>query len=190
MFKKIARWILREEISDYELCVEKLTKEKDGLTSEIAKVSNERNKYKERLAASVNYVLPNGVVSKIIAVLPNPNEIGLKPELKLGKDYVIQGEPVKIEGEMQRWFFEVKFEKLEKISDVKILLHISLRNNMGYSHMTIPAVVDNIIGHKTEVKSWVWNFYEAGVVMVPDDIYYVFQTADTAWDNVRHEIGL
>lgn len=190
MFKKLAKWILRNEISDYDDCVSKLTREKEGLTSELTKVCNERNKYKERLAASINYVLPNGVISKIIAVLPNPNDVGNKPELRVDKEYIIQGDFNKIEDETKRWFFEVKFEKLEKISDVKIVLHITLRNNMGYSHLEIPAIVDNIHGKDTIIQSWVWNFYEAGLVMIPDHLYYVLQTADTAWNKVRNEVEL
>ena len=189
MFKKLAKWILRNEISEYDACVDRLTKEKEGLTSELVKVCNERNKYKERLAASIKYILPNGVVSKIIAVLPNPNDIGNKPELRVDKEFVITGDATRIADPEMRWFFDVKFERLVKISDVKIVIEVSLRNNHGYSKLEIPAVIDHL-GGQGEITSWVWNFWEAGLVMIPDDIYGVIFRATDAWNNVKHELGL
>lgn len=189
MFKRLAKWILRKEIAEYDSCVDKLTKEKDGLISDLSYVTNQRDKYKERLAASMKYILPNGVVSKIIAVLPNPNDVGNKPELRVDKEFVITGDATRITDPEQRWFFDVKFERLVKISEVKIVIEVSLRNNHGYSKLEIPAVITHL-GCQGEITSWVWNFWEAGLVMIPDDIYGVIYRAFEAWNNVKYELGL
>lgn len=189
MFKKLAKWILRNEIAEYDACVDKLTKEKEGLISELSFVTNQCNRYKERLAASIKYILPNGVVSKIIAVLPNPNDVGNKPELRVDKEFVITGDTTRITDPEMRWFFDVKFERLVKISDVKIVIEVSLRNNHGYSKLEIPAVITHL-GGQGEITSWVWNFWEAGLVMIPDDIYGVIYRITEAWNNVRNELAL
>lgn len=197
--KKIASKILSEELAAYDSRVGELTQDRDtlvaqcgALNGQIDSLTAERDRYKERMAASLKYVLPNGVVAKIISVLPNPNEVANKAEKILaGQDYIITGSSVPLsDGEKQNWFFEVKFEKLEKISDVKIMLHITLKNNLGMAHLEIPAVADRLIGSTASVDTWVWNLWEAGVAVLPDDLYGVFYRANSAWTNVMHELRL
>lgn len=197
--KKIASKILREELAAYDNRVNELIQDRDTLVSQcgelngqINRLTAERDKYKERIAASLKYVLPNGVVAKIISVLPNPNEVANKMEKSLaGQDYIITGSSVPLsDGEKQNWFFEVKFERLEKISDVKIMLHITLRNNMGASHLEIPAVVDHLSGATTAVDTWVWNLWEAGLAVLPDDLYGVLYRANNVWAKIKNDLAL
>lgn len=197
--KKIASKILSEELAAYDNRVNELSQDRDilvaqcgELNGQIRFLTSERDRYKERMAASLKYVLPNGVVAKIISVLPNPNEVADKMEKSLaGQDYIITGTSVPLsDGEKQNWFFEVKFEKLKKISDVKIMLHVTLRNNMGTAHLEIPAVVDHLSGATSDVNTWVWNLWEAGLAVLPDDLYGVLYRANNAWTIVRHELGL
>lgn len=197
--KKIASKILSKELAAYDNRVKELTQDRDilvaqcgELNGQIRSLTDERDKYKERMAASLKYVLPNGVVAKIISVLPNPNEVGNKMEKSLpGQDYIIKGSSVPLsDGEKQNWFFEVKFEKLEKISDVKIMLHVTLRNNNGTARLEIPAVLDHLSSATTAVDTWVWNLWEAGLAVLHDDLYGVLYKANSAWNNVMHELGL
>ena len=197
--KKIASKILSAELAAYDNRVNEITQDRDALVSQcgelngqIKRLTVERNRYKNRIAASLKYVLPNGVVAKIISVLPNPNEVADKMEKSLaGRDYIIKGSSVPLShGGIQNWFFEVKFEKLEKISDVKIMLHVTLRNNMGTAHLGIPAVIDHLGSATTTVDTWVWNLWEAGLAVLPDDLYGVLYRANSAWTNVMHELGL
>ena len=189
MIKKLVRWILRQELSEKDDEIKQSTTERDWFISELAKVSDERNRYKERLASSINYVLPNGVVSKVISLLPNPNELR-KYLHGDGKEYIITGNPADVRDPNDRWYFSVKFEKLVKVSDVKILMVVTLKNNLGYAKLEIPATVANLKLDKSEYNSWVWNFYEAGIAMVPDDLYGVMQRSKDAWNNVLYELGL
>lgn len=197
--KKIASKILSEELAVYDNRVNELTHDRDTLVSQCGELNGqinsltaERDRYKKRMAASLKYVLPNGVVAKIISVLPNPNEVADKMEKSLaGQDYIITGSSVPLsDGKKQNWFFEVKFEKLEKISNVKIMLHVTLRNNMGTARLEIPAVVDHLSGDTSAVDTWVWNLWEAGLAVLPDDLYGVLYRANNAWTNVMHELGL
>lgn len=190
--KKIASKILSEELAAYENRVSELVQDRDNLIAQCGELGAERDRYKERMAASLKYVLPNGVVAKIISVLPNPNEVANKMEKSLaGQDYIITGSSVPLsDGEKQNWFFEVKFEKLEKISDVKIMLHVTLMNNRGSARLEIPAVVDHLSGATSSVDTWVWNLWEAGLAVLPDDLYGVFYKAADAWNNVLHELAL
>lgn len=197
--KKIASKILSKELAAYDNKVDELVRKRDvlvrlygGLKDQINYLTAERDRYKERMPASLKYILPNGVVAKIISVLPNPNEVANKMEKSLaGQDYIITGTSVPLsDGEKQNWFFEVKFEKLEKISDVKIMLHVTLRNNGGTAHLEIPAVVDHLSSATVSVDTWVWNLWEAGIAVLPDDLYGVLYRFNNAWTNVRHELGL
>ena len=199
IIKKIASKILSKELTAYENRVNELTKDRDMLVSQCGELNGqvrsltvERNRYKNRMAASLKCVLPNGVVAKIISVLPNPNEVADKMEKSLaGKDYIITGSSVPLsDGEKQNWFFEVKFEKLEKISDVKIMLHVTLRNDMGTEHLEIPAVIDHLSSATSAVDTWIWNLWEAGLAVLPDDLYGVFYRANKAWNKVMHELRL
>ena len=197
--KKIASKLLSEELAAYDNRVNELTQDRDivvsqcrELNGQIRSLTAERDKYKERMAASLKYVLPNGVVAKIISVLPNPNEVADKMGKYLdGQNYIITGSSVPLsDGEKQNWFFEVKFEKLEKISDVKIMLHVTLRNDMGTARLEIPAVVDHLRSATLSVDTWAWNLWEAGLAVLPDDLYGVLYRANNDWTNVRHELGL
>lgn len=197
--KKIAAKILSEELAAYDNRVNELTHDRDMLVTQCGELNGqinsltvERNRYRNRMAASLKYVLPNGVVAKIISVLPNPNEVADKMEKSLaGHDYIIKGSSVPLsDGEKQNWFFEVKFEKLEKISDVKIMLHVTLRNNMGTARLEIPAVVDHLSSATSAVDTWVWNLWEAGLAVLPDDLYGVFYRANKTWNKVMQELML
>ena len=197
--KKIASKILSAELIEYDDRIKELTQDRDTLVSQCRELNGqidtltaERDRYKERMAASMKYVLPNGVVAKIIKVLPNPNEVADKMvKFLAGQDYIITGSSVPLsDGEKQNWFFEVKFDKLEKISDVKIMLHVTLRNNMGTAHLEIPAVIDHLGSATADVDTWVWNLWEAGLAVLPDDLYGVLYRANAAWTNVMHELGL
>ena len=175
--KRIAAKILSEEIEAYDKRVNELTQEKD--------------RYKERLAASVKYVLPNSVIAKILAALPDPNEVGNNTELRIGKDYIIKGDAVTINSHQYGgWFFEVKFERLIKISDKKINLRVILRNNQGTSQLDIAATIGHLYSGNNEITTWLWNIYESGVVAMPDHLYNVIYCVSGAWNKVMHELGM
>lgn len=139
----------------------------------------------EKFKKSISSVLPNGVVAKIVSYLPDPNAVGNAPELSVNKEFVLTGDYTKIVDEDGRWWFEVKFLRLVKESNEKINLEISLRNSLGYYKLIIPATIENLNG---EVRTWVWNFYNSGIVTITDAIYHVIYQAKEAWCNVQREL--
>lgn len=197
--KRIASRILKDELDSYSRRIDELVRDRDALVDQCAELNRdiriaegEKNVYKQRMAASLKYILPNGVVAKIIGVLPDPNEVAYKMDKLLpNNDYIITGGPVNLEdGEKRNWFFEVKFEKLVKISDVKIMLYVTLRNNSGSASLEIPAVRDHLRGNDVEIDTWVWNLWEAGLAVLPDNLYAVMYKACEAWNNIKHELEL
>ena len=196
--KRIAAKILSEEIESYDQRVKELTQDRDtlvhqcgDLNGQLNAVTQEKDRYKKRLAASVKYVLPNSVIAKILAVLPDPNEVGNKPELRIGKDYIIKGDAVTINSQQYGgWFFEVKFDRLIKISDKKINLRVILRNNQGTSQLDIAATIGHLHSGNNELTTWLWNIYESGVVAMPDQLYNVIYCASEAWNKVMHELDM
>lgn len=171
--RELSRWVLRKELRRLEL--------------EIADYQQLNRELQKRFATSIRCMLPIGVVAKIISYLPDPNSIGNKPELRVDKEFVLTGDYTKVVDEAGRWWFEVKFMRLKKVSDEKINLEVSLRNNAGYCKLDIPATKESFSG-VAEVNTWVWNIYESGIVALTDDTYSFIYKAGEAWHNVSREL--
>lgn len=133
-------------------------------------------------------LIPNGVLSRIISCLPDPNAVGNKSELRIDNKFVITGDFNKIEDEKMRWWFDVKFSRLIKVSDEKIELEVLLKNRLGCFNLRIPATIENL--NNGQLRTWVWNIYESGVMAVTDYIYSVIYKADEAWCDVKRDLGL
>lgn len=183
--KELSRWILRNELKGLDDLLEYRVTETRMLQDKNVELERRCNYLEEKFKKSISCVLPNGVVAKIISYLPDPNAVGNAPELRVDKEFVLTGDYTKITDEDGRWWFEVKFLRLVKKSDERIDLEISLRNNLGYCKLTIPVTIENLNG---EVKTWVWNFNNSGIVTITDAIYHVIYQAKEAWCNVQREL--
>lgn len=192
ILKFLAQKILRKELVAYNDRISELTADRDWLTKQCGDLNRDLKRYGERLAKSVRYVVPNSVIAKIIAVLPDPNGIGDNSELKIDKANIIKGEAVKIndKGVFDGWFFEVRFEKLVRISEVKVILQVTLRNNQGMVRLEIPATVGNFSNNGVEIRTWIWNIYESGMSCLPDNVFNVYYHAAKSWSNIKYELGL
>ena len=173
MLRELSMWVLRKELGRLEL--------------EIADYQQLNRELQKRFATSIRCMLPIGVVAKIISYLPDPNSIGNKPELRVDKQFVLTGDYTKIVDEAGRWWFEVKFVRLKKVSDEKINLEVSLRNNLGYCVINIPATKESFSG-VVDLSTWVWNIYESGIVALTDDTYSFIYKAGEAWYNVQRDL--
>ena len=183
--RELSRWILRKELMELDDLLECRITETRMLQDEKDRLEKLCYHLEEKFKKSVSCVLPNGVVAKIISYLPDPNAVGNAPELRVNKEFVLTGDYTKIMDEDGRWWFEVKFLRLIKESDERINLEVSLRNSLGYYKLIIPATIENLNG---EVKTWVWNFNNSGIVTITDAIYHVIYQAKEAWCNVQREL--
>lgn len=182
--KELSRWILRNELKELDDLLEYRVTETRMLQDKNVELEQYCHHLEEKFKKSISCVLPNGVVAKIISYLPDPNAVGNAPELRVNKEFVLTGDYTKIADEDGRWWFEVKFLRLVKESDERINLEVSLRNGLGYSKLTIPATIENLNG---DIRTWVWNFYNSGIVTITDAIYHVIYQAKEAWCNVQRE---
>jgi len=183
--KELSRWILRKELNELNDLLEYRVTEIRMLQDKNAELEQRCWYLEEKFKKSISCLLPNGVVAKIISYLPDPNVVGNASELRVDKEFVLTGDYTRIEDEDGRWWFEVKFLRLVKESDERINLEISLRNGLGYYKLIIPATIENLNG---EVRTWVWNFYNSGIVTITDVIYHVIYQAKEAWCNVQREL--
>lgn len=197
LIKKIARRILRQEITDFEsrintleddraLLIEQCLERKDkinAMTEEIAEL-------RKRISHPKVHVLPVGLVSKVMAQMPNPNSIGTFAQKEMReKSYIIQGQGGKMHEE-DKWYFEVRFESIDIITDNRVELTISVRNNLGQQKIKIPATKTTLTNENLEVDTWVWNLQESDLLVLPDDLYAVLYKASEAWTNICAEIHI
>lgn len=185
--RELSKWILRKELSAMDVSMECRVNAIRALEDKNAELEQKCSYFEEKFKKSISCVLPNGVVAKIISYLPDPNAVGNAPELQVNKEFVLTGDYTKITDEDGRWWFEVKFLRLVKENDERINLEVSLRNGLGYYKLIILATIENLNG---EVKTWVWNFYNSGIVTITDAIYRVIYQAKEAWCNVKRELFL
>ena len=183
--RELSRWILRKELNELNDLLEYRVTETRMLQDKNAELERRCNYLEEKFKKSISCVLPNGVVAKMISYLPDPNAVGNAPELRVNKEFVLTGDYTKIVDEDGRWWFEVKFLRLVKESDERINLEVSLRNSLGYYKLIIPATIEYL---NREVRTWVWNFYNSGIVTITDAIYHVIYQAKEAWCNVQREL--
>lgn len=197
LIKKLARRILRQEIADFKSRVVTLEDDRallieqcrelqhsvDAKTKEIAELS-------KRISHPRVHILPVGLVSKVLLQLPNPNSIGTFAQNEMRENtYVIQGQG----GEMReeyKWYFEVRFESIDIITDNRVELTISVRNNLGYQEIKIPATKTTLKSEKLEAYTWVWNLQESDLLVLPDDLYAVLYKASDAWTNICTEMHI
>lgn len=183
--KELSRWILRRELKELDDLLEYRVTETRMLQDKNVELERRCNYLEEKFKKSISCVLPNGVVAKIISYFPDPNAVGNASELRVNKEFVLTGDYTKIVDEDGRWWFEVKFLRLVKESDERINLEVSLRNSLGYYKLIIPATIENLNG---DIRTWVWNFYNSGIVTITDAIYHVIYQAKEAWCNVQREL--
>ena len=183
--KKLSRWILRKELSNMDVLMECRVTAIRALEDKNAELEQRCHYIEEKFNKSISCILPNGVVAKIISYLPDPNAVGNKPELMVNREFVLTGDYTTIADESGRWWFEVKFLRLFKRSDERIDLEVSLRNGLGHCVLIIPATIEHLNG---EVRTWVWNFNNSGVVAVTDAIYSFIYQSKEAWCNVQREL--
>ena len=195
LIKKLASRILRQEIADFKSRIVDLEDDRallikqcrerqesvDALTKEIAEL-------KKRISHPMVHVLPVGLVSKVMSNMPNPNSIGNFAQKEMReKSYIIQGQGGKMHEE-DKWYFEVRFESIDVITDNRVELTIAVRNNLGQQKIKIPATKATIKSEKLETVTWVWNLQESDLLVLPDDLYAVLYKVSDDWRNVCAEI--
>ncbi|MBQ7494396.1 MAG: hypothetical protein IJT75_01315 [Bacteroidaceae bacterium] len=192
LLKRLASRILAAEIKDKNNEIAKLSDARDGLDMKCRKFSEEIERLRQRITDGGKVVLPNSVVAKIFANLPDPNSIGSNKMLKINKPYILTSEnrEAKISGDNGLWFFEVTIHRVERISDKKVELVIELRNESGRFVLRIPAIVVRYKNAITECDTWVWNLYESGIDALPDHTFTVMYSAMKAWADVSREFFL
>ena len=197
LIKKLARGILRQEIADFKSRIVTLEDDRallieqcherqdsiDAMTKEIAEL-------RKRISHPWVHVLPVGLVSKVMLQMPNPNSIGTFAQNEMReKSYIIQGQGGKMHEE-DKWYFEVRFESIDVITDNRVELTISLRNNLGQQKIKIPATKATLKSEKLKATTWVWNLQESDLLVLPDDLYAVLYKASEAWTNICAEMHI
>lgn len=197
LIKKLARRILRQEIADFESRIVTLENDRallieqcresqesvDAMTKEIAEL-------RKRISHPRVHVLPAGLVSKVMLKMPNPNSIGTFAQNEMReKSYIIQGQGGKMHEE-DKWYFEVRFESIDVITDNRVELTISVRNNLGQQKIKIPATKATLTSEKLKATTWVWNLQESDLLVLPDDLYAVLYKASEAWTNICAEMHI
>ena len=122
--------------------------------------------------------------------MPNPNSIGTFAQNEMReKSYIIQGQGGQMHEE-DKWYFEVRFESIDVITDNRVELTISVRNNLGQQKIKIPATKATLMSEKLKATTWVWNLQESDLLVLPDDLYAVLYKASEAWTNICAEMHI
>lgn len=209
LIKKLASRILRQEIADFKsrivdleddraLLIKQCRERQDRIdamikdtaesSKQIAELSKQIEELRKRISHPRVHVLPVSLVSKVMSNMPNPNSIGNFAQKEMReKSYIIQGQGGKM-NEEGKWYFEVRFESIDVITDNRVELTIAIRNNLGQQKIKIPATKATIKSEKLETVTWVWNLQESDLLVLPDDLYAVLYKVSDDWRNVCAEM--
>ena len=183
LFKKIAGKILREEI-------DALTKERDGYKQQVIELNtsngeliSENEKLRKRISDGNKTILPNTLMAEVLKRMPDPNKLAYHQKLDVDDCFKVH-----FGG---HWSFDVKIDKLTKITDEKLELVFEVVSEDGWKQeLRIPCVVVSYQSPVTNIRTWVWNLFESGISVVPDHLYAVITASGKAWEKVIVELGL
>lgn len=178
--KKIARWVLREEIQDFQSKVSKQAHDKIELNKQIESL-------RKIAFGNRKVLLSQTMVSCIVQMLPDPNKAGCggltSSDLKIrnmgftdelgGRQYQHYVRFVQAVGDDER------LQGLTiNISDYNINVFIPLRReNVSYE----------VFGVQTAIDTYFWDLYGAGIRMLSNEAFAMSSEFIKAQHNVLSE---
>ena len=185
--KKIAKRILSEELAK----IESLWKEKnDNLRIEIEVLEKSNQKFK-RLAFGVNkYLVSQLMFECIVKCLPDPNKVGtgnITPsEVSMCNMRFVD----KSCGELHDhkcYVKEIK-EKSDGSGEKGAVVHITDYNMNIFIPLRREDINYEIYGVQTNIDTYFWDFYRAGIRMVGEDSWALSKEFILAQRNVLKEL--
>lgn len=184
IIKKLARWILREELKSSEDRIKSLLQERrdlliqrNELTLLLHKAEDKLDCFYKRLKQNRKIILPQSIMEGVLKVLPNPNEVysGKLVDCEIEKSVSFNGEEIPVR--LDR-FFKNDFDDIVltvKIKRLDIDVSFVLRKE---------KIRYNILGVDTEVETCYWDFNFSNIRLITDDIWKVITKFVEAQRNV------
>lgn len=188
--KKIASWILSE---DLELLSQEHESEIYELDKRIRMLSEDNNQLRKKLFHNPKILLPQTMLMKIIELLPDPNRVGtgcisieeLKPKI-IFTDNFNGGEynhTIRINEVIPNKDNDDDAQKIEgiiiNVSEYNININIPLRRE---------DIEYNILNCNTQINTFFWDFYKAGIRMIDDNAWLMSLQFYNAQNNVLKEL--
>jgi len=183
---KLAQRILKDEIANYESQITDLTKDRDGYLDSYVKANGTIAELKNELNKKGNCMLPVSLVAEVVKFLPDANFLAIHIP-NSGDEYIMNSGSCSF-GRYD-WKFEIKIDKVVRISDKKIELIVNLTNTRGVkTEIHIPATLVTYHNIASDIKGYVWNMYGSGIDMITDDVYRVVDDAVDVWANCLRDL--
>lgn len=200
IIKKIARWILREEISElikhHEESQEKLKKEfeisKEILNERFEKseafFKNEIAKLTTKLNGRQIIMLSQTMVRMITEMLPDANQVSTAN--LTSQELITRSKTFK--DSLRGRSFEHKITFVEILESDKKITGVVLNISDYNIDVTIPLERDKVkfkhFNTDTEIDTYYWDFYKAGIRIVSDIAWNMVMEFITAQRNVLSEL--
>ena len=178
--KKIAKWILREELNDLQKTLNKQAHEKIEMGKRITSLE-------ERLFGSRKVLLSQTMVECIVKMLPDPNKAGCggltSSDLKMRN----MGFVDRLRG--HEYQHSVRF--VEAIGDDKGLQGLTINISEYNINIFIPLRRENVsyelFGVQTAIDTYFWDLYGAGIRMLSNEAFEMSSEFVNAQHNVMKE---
>lgn len=177
--KKIAKWILREELNELQKTLNKQAHEKVEMNKQIASL-------KERLFGSRKVLLSQTMVECIVKMLPDPNKAGFggltSSDLKIRNMNFVD----ELGGRQQH---SVRF--VQAIGDDERLQGLTINISEYNINVFIPLRRENVnyevFGVQTAIDTYFWDLYGAGIRMLSNEAFAMSSEFINAQRNVMKE---
>lgn len=181
--KRIARWVLREELADER---KHYQADHRALEQKLIIANEETNRLRKIAFGSRKVLLSQIMVQTIVEMLPDPNKAGTggltSSELSARSRCFVD----KLNG--REFQHTIKFVKVIGEGSIQgLTVHISDYNIM----VTIPLRRENVnyevYGVKTAIDTYFWDFYGAGIRMLSEEAWAMSTEFIRAQNNVLSE---
>jgi hypothetical protein len=177
--KRIARWVLRDELENFR-------NERRSLKRELSAALTKIGYLNDKLFGSRKVLLSQIMVQTIVEMLPDPNKAGTggltSSELSARSRCFVD----KLNG--REFQHTIKFVKVIGEGSIQgLTVHISDYNIM----VTIPLRRENVnyevYGVQTAIDTYFWDFYGAGIRMLSEEAWAMSTEFIRAQNNVLSE---
>jgi hypothetical protein len=173
--KKIANWILREE-----LFIERLKHER-----KVSELESEKEVLRRLSFGNRQILLSQTILKFIVETLPDSNRVGagdMNTIWKLKNFFVDE-----LRG--QKYQHTVLFETIGKDKNIQgITVHISEYDIDVFIPLCRENIYYEVCGVSSTIDTYFWDFYRAGIRMVSDEAWAMSIEFITAQNNVMKEL--
>lgn len=175
--KKIAKWILREELNELQKTLNKQAHEKVEMNKKIASL-------KERLFGSRKVLLSQTMVECIVKMLPDPNKAGCggltSSDLKMRNLNFVD----ELGG--RQYQHSVRF--VQAIGDDERLQGLTINISEYNINVFVPLRRENVsyevFGVQIAIDTYFWDLYGAGIRMLSNEAFAM----SSEFINTQHNV--